>query len=220
MTSKHAGFSIVAGAAMLAAGCLQKDTTHTLCLSPDGAVTWIVAENNVYSDEGDAAKRTSEEQTYITAASAGRHGVALALEAMDPMGPVRTRVLRDEAPFLVVTDAKFHSIERVMTRLFGDVPGAAAVNLAADGRRMTLKMTFDFSVEQPENQAEQESPVSAIVNDMDHLAIILTQGRFVAATGFDLESGIKATVSEDWVKLAEKAYKDKGTIEMMLTWEQ
>ena len=42
-------------------GCLRKDTTHTLYLSPDGSVRWVVDEANVYSDEDDPGKRFQEE---------------------------------------------------------------------------------------------------------------------------------------------------------------
>lgn len=215
MIRKQAGFTTLVALAFLTSGCLQKDTTHTLCLSPDGAVTWIASENNVYSDITDPAKRKSEEQEYIAAAAAGRHGVALALEAMGPLGPVRTRVLRDEAPFFVVTDARFHSIERVMQRLLDDAPGDVSVSLSADGTRWTLKMAFDFGTETPEH----ETAVSAIINDMEHLRIVMTSGHFVSATGFDLVNGTVATLSEDWMKQAEKVYEAKGTVEMILTWE-
>ena len=44
---------------------------------------------------------------------------------------------------------------------------------------------------------EHESPVTALLEDLDRYRFVLTDGRFVAATGFDiLDNGTAATLQE------------------------
>ena len=50
----------LAAASALSAGCLQKETSHTLYLAPDGSVEWVTSEANVRSDEAEAGKRLIE----------------------------------------------------------------------------------------------------------------------------------------------------------------
>ena len=52
-------------AAVGATGCLVKETTHRLYLSPSGAVAWTVLEESVRSIEDDPARRWSEEQDWL-----------------------------------------------------------------------------------------------------------------------------------------------------------
>jgi hypothetical protein len=214
MRLKDSRLTAVAALAMLAAGCLQKETTHTLVLSPSGEVTWITAENNVYSDAREPSGRRSEEQEYVAAAVAGRHPTGLALEAMAPVGPVRTRILRDEAPFLVVTDARFDSIETVMQRLFEQAL-AVGVNLTGDGKQSALTVGIDCGVD----VVDSDSPVSAVLNDLDRLRIVMSGGHFVSATGFELADGTVATFSDAWMKEAERTCEAKGATRLTLTWE-
>ena len=89
-------------------GCLVKDTTHTLYLDPGGAVTWMVLERDIRSDEEERAPRDEEEREYLDAFARGEHGVALALRRLD--GDVRTTMLRAERPYTTMTEARFDSI--------------------------------------------------------------------------------------------------------------
>src|SRR6185503_13056389 len=97
---KHAlGIAPLAAALMLA-GCLQKETTHTLYLAPDGGVSWMALEKDVRSDEKDPAARRAEEEAYIASATAGTHGIGRGLAALDPVDR-RTHVLRARRPFVL-----------------------------------------------------------------------------------------------------------------------
>src|SRR5688500_6906590 len=102
----------VIGLAVMAAGCLQKETEHTLYLSPDGMVSWLVVEKNVYSDTTDRAARSKEEQEYIVHAARDAHGISRALLLLDPTD-LRTRIVRNERPFVVTTAARYQSVERL-----------------------------------------------------------------------------------------------------------
>ncbi len=54
--------------------------------------------------------------------------------------------------------------------------------------------------------------------DIEHLRIVLSEGRFGAVTGFDVTDGMSATLSNEWLERAEKTFEVKGAIEFVLTW--
>jgi len=198
----------------LTAGCLQKETTHTLYLAPDGAVEWLVAEGNVHSDEGEIGKRLMEEQAYIGAALLGTHGAARGLAALDPQIPVRTTIVRDERPFLVLTSARFSSIDRVLTRLFAEMGVRTSATLVRGADENTLRVRLDFG--RPLDG--RETATSELGDNIEHLRIVLTEGRFGTVSGFDVTDGMSATLSADWLDRAEKASEAKSAIEFALSW--
>jgi hypothetical protein len=202
-------------AALLTTGCLQKDTVHTLYLSPDGSVRWTVEESTVYSDESDDGRRFAEDQAFIGPALIGTHATAQALQALGADGLVRTVVVRDERPFHVVTEARFFRVERVFERLFKEVGLKAAVKLEQDGQRSTLRVSLDFA-KAPE---ERDGPVVRMLEDLDDLRFVLGEGRFVAGGGFDVPDRVSASVSREWMAAAGKAIETGAEIELALTWE-
>jgi len=201
-------------ASSLSAGCLQKETSHTLYLAPDGSVEWIATEGNVRSDEAEAGKRLIEEQGYIGPALLGTHGMARGLAALDPQAPVRTTIVRDERPFLVLTSARFASIDRVLTRVFTEMGIRSSASVVRGVNETTLRVRLDFG--QPLD--ERETPVSQLADNIEHLRIVLTEGRFGAVTGFDVTDGMSATLSSDWLERVEKASETKSPIEFALSW--
>jgi hypothetical protein len=203
---------IVASAA--AAGCLQKETSHTLYLVPDGSVEWVVAEGNVHSDEAEVGKRLMEEQAYIGPALLGTHGVARGLAALDPQQPVRTTIVRDQRPFLVLTSARFASIDRVLTRLFAEMGVRTSASIQQGAAGNTLRVRLDFTRPLDEHQ----TAVSELGDNLEHLRIVLTEGRFGAVSGVAVTDGTSATLSADWLDRAEKASETKSTIELALSW--
>jgi hypothetical protein len=207
-------FGLIAAVLTMTSACLQRDTTHTLFLAPDGGVAWMVTEAEVYSDETDAGKRTAEEQSYLGPALIGDHTVARGLAALHPDAPVRTTVIRDERPFHVVTEARFGSIERVLEDLFRETGVRADTLLTSSGTTRTLRVRFDFGRE-PE---ERDTPVVKMIEELDVLQFVLAEGRFDAVDGFDLRDGVRATLSDEWMERAGKAVDNRGTIEFSLTW--
>ena len=201
-------------ASSLSAGCLQKETSHTLYLAPDGSVEWIASEANVHSDEAEVGKRLIEEQGYIGTALLGTHGIGRGLAALDPQAPVRTTVVRDERPFLVLTSARFASIDRVLTQLFAEMGIRTSASILRGVDENTLRVRLNFS--RPLD--EHETAVSELADNIEHLRIVLTEGRFGAVTGFDVTDGMSATLSNEWLDRAEKAYEAKGAIEFALSW--
>ncbi len=204
----------LAAAVSLSAGCLQKETTHTLYLAPDGSVAWVTSEANVRSDETEISKRIGEEQVYLGAALLGTHGVAQGLAAINPKGGVRTTVIRDERPFHVVTAASFAAVDSVLTRVFTEMAIKTSAALTRGSDANTLRVRLDFS--QP--LQEHETPVSQLMDNIEHFRIVLTEGRIGPVSGFDVTDGTSATLSDEWLDQVEKAYEAKGTIEFALSW--
>ena len=95
--------------ALMVAGCIVKETRHTLYLEPDGSLTWTVVEEQVRSDADTAEDREREESEYL-ALVAGDYPVAAALSSLRGFD-VRTNLVRERRPYLVVTEAGFDSVE-------------------------------------------------------------------------------------------------------------
>jgi hypothetical protein len=181
------GAAVLALAALSTTACLEKETTHTLYLSPDGAVTWTAMERDVRSTEADRAARDAEEQAYLAGALSGTNDLAAALAALEP-GRVQTRVLRRERPFTVFTEARFARIEDLGTVMLGAlrVPGSVWLE---NGPEVTT-MHIHLDLRGMDMDEASDSPVWALFEDeLASCRIVLTDGQFVAAEGFALGDG-------------------------------
>lgn len=201
-------------AALSLSGCLRKDSTHTLYLSPDGAVRWTAVEADVYSDEEDPAKRFEEEQAYIGAALIGAHPVAAGLNALRPDSFIDTRVLRDEPPFHVMTETRFFRIDRLVQQVLNEFGAAGRTSLRFEHGRMVLQVVLDFS--RPNRPST--SPAIRMAEEADRLRIVLTDGRFGPSVGFDVVDRKSATLADEWMTAAQSAFDRRTTIELMLSW--
>jgi hypothetical protein len=200
--------------ASAASGCLQKETTHTLYLSPDGGVAWTAVESDVHSDEADVGRRLTEEQQYILEAGGGTHGVGRALAALDPRS-LRTYVIRADRPFLVVTTAQFDSIEFLAQRLLRRLPAVGTVSLARGSGATCLVLKIDVRATQALDNAGK-SPLEALAEDLDRYRFVLTDGRFVSAKGFELEDD--GRIARPIETSMEDVMANGGILELSLTW--
>lgn len=196
-----------------ATGCLVKQTTHTIHLSPEGTVEWVVIEREIRSDEPDPAARAREEQAYLAAARLGTHVVAEAFALLGP-SDVQAVIYRDERPFLVVTQARFERLDwlgrRVLERM--GAPGESRLEAVPEG----LRWTFVAGPEPPDDGSDdvEHSPLDALVEAADAYRVVLTEGRFVDAVGFTIvDRGTAAMLDQG---TAEDADTDR--IELSLTW--
>jgi hypothetical protein len=213
-TGSRQRLGIVVLAAAAAAGCLQKDTTHTLYLSPVGRLSWLAIEKDVRSDDTDPVRRFAEEQAYIAAAAGGVHGVGRGLAALDPTR-LRTRAIRNERPFIVVTEAEFSSLEFAVQRFLVQLRAPGDVRVTGDGATTTLRVRIDaFAANAGDDGPETD--VVELVEDLDRYRIVLTAGRFTSATGFTLTDG--ATVAVPVTTPWETIVANGGVLELSLTW--
>jgi hypothetical protein len=195
-------------------GCLRKETVHTLYLSLDGSVRWVVAESAVYSDQADAGQRIAEEQAYIGPALIGAHTAAVALNTLRPAGVVETMVIRDERPFHVITQARFSRADVLAGRLLHELGVRGRAELTSTGGASTLLVTFDFRRE----MEEKESAVSRLLQEGSDLRIMLTEGRFLDSPAFDITDRVQASMSDAWIEQAQDAFEARRSIQLRLTW--
>jgi hypothetical protein len=193
-------------AILAAAGCLQKTTSHTLYLSPDGAVLWSALERDVYSDESSPDARQTEEEAYLNAAVGGTHGVATALTS---------QVLRRQRPFTVLTEAEFGRIDRLFERMLAECGVRGSATLRHEGTRTTLAVVIDT---RGPSDADSSEALEALAEDVDHYRIVLTAGRFVSAAGFRLTDQDTAAVPLEMTDAEISA--SGGIVHLTLSWEQ
>ena len=193
---------------------MRTDTVHTLYLSPDGEVRWVVDESGVRSDEEEEGKRLDEEQAYIGAALVGAHRSAQGLLAIAPEGPVQTTVLRDERPFHVVTDARFARVDRALDRLFRTSGLQGSAELTTEEDAVRLHMRFDFR----RPTEARDTPALALLEEFEDFRFVLTRGHFVAGGGFEVPDRSRAVLSRESMARLQTAMEAQQTLELVLTW--
>jgi len=197
--------------APLLVGCLVKDTTHRLYLSPDGAVEWTVLERDVRSSDGAPAERWREEQAYLDGLHTGMHPVQEAFRHLNPDAS-SIRLLRPERPYATLAKARFQRVDVLIARLFEElsIPGSAALRQRED--ELTLAVSVDLSG-LDERDTEIPSPVVALLEDFDRYRIVLTAGSFVSAEGFAIvDEGTAAELKPEQVPVDRPA-------QLRLTWK-
>jgi hypothetical protein len=196
--------------APLTSACLVKETSHRLYLSPRGALTWTVLERDVRSTEGNPADRTAEEHVFLDGVASGTHPLLAAFARLVPYEKT-ARLLRAERPYAVVTEARFERVDAVIDALLSElqIPGKATLGRAGD--EWTLTVAIDLS--SVANGEELDTPVTALVEEPDAYRLLLTEGRFVAAAGFEILDGGSAA------RLAADRLATDRPVELRLTWK-
>lgn len=163
---------------LLATGCLKKETFHTIYLNPSGSLTWNVLEENVRGDEPGSV----EERQVLADVKRGAYPMTLGLLAAGA-ARAETRLLRAERPFLVLTEGRFHSVERLAREVFEVLCDESEVRLTAgpDGRRLELEC---LPAEEP--WMDEDDPRWWLLDSDGDFEIRLTHGRFVEAAGFEI----------------------------------
>lgn len=189
----------LAAAALLTSGCLLKDVTETWYIAEDGAVTWVIIEKDVRSDAQAVYDRQVEESGYYQAVTHENHPAARGFRALGAT-KVRTRILRSELPYTVVTEGRFTALDVLGQRLIATTGLAGTSVLVRDG----ATWEWTFTVRDPhaaDANVKADEDVTSLLNDLDKLEAVLTVGRFESAHGFDLSSDKrKATFDEDQLK--------------------
>jgi hypothetical protein len=197
--------------AVACSGCLQKDVRQTVYLGPSGVV-WSVIEKDVRSDEKKLADRIREEEEYVLAASAGHHGVAKAFCTLGAQS-VKTTWLRRERPYTVMTEARFADLRQLTTAILRDAGAQGDVTLGRDGCR--TRFGVRVNLEQAAESTE-DSPLDALLEDVETYRFVLTEGRFISADGFEiLDEGTiavpdKKKTATDGILTLALAWADEG----------
>ena len=115
---------------------------------------------------------------------------------------------------MALTDARFARVDLVIRRLFEELGLRGEATFEANGQEATLSVSLDLSsLDDP--GPENESPVTALVEDFDRYRFVLTDGRFVSAIGFDLlDNGTAARLQE----IPAATVKIDGVLKLKLAW--
>ena len=205
-------------ASLTAGACLQKDTTSTIYLRRDGSFDWVVLEQNVRSDERDAAARAREEAAWADAVARGDAGTAsgfLALGGED----VRVRWLRGRRPYAIMIDARFDSLSLLFDRLLlpCEIPYHSRITTSEETTTWTFHADVGVNGERFDAAGSDAcgQDVGGLADALDELRIVLESGGFTAATGFTLDGADTARLDEEAV---QKAVETTGLIELSLSW--
>jgi hypothetical protein len=165
-------------------GCLRKEVRQILYLSPSG-VAWTVVESQVRSDEATPVQRIAEEHDYVLAASAGAHPIARAFHRLGAQS-VQTTWLRRDRPYSVATEARFADLRQLALAILRDAHAAGDVSLVSTGcrTRFTVRADVSSAPATPDDAALDE--LNELITDLDTYRLVLTEGRFVAADGFQI----------------------------------
>ena len=207
---KRNTLAIAMAAALFTAACLQKDTTSTIYLRPDGSFDWVILEQNVRSDERDESARLAEEAKYVDAVSGGELNTVnglLALGAED----VQVRWLRSRRPYAVMIDARFGNLAGVFDRLLApcEIPYESRLTESEGIATWTLRADVGLDGDRLEQGAGEGcgDGIDGLDGALGELRIILESGSFTAATGFIIKSTDTAAVDE---KALEENAKSTG----------
>jgi hypothetical protein len=201
--------SVVCGVVVAAAcsGCLVKEVRHTVYLGPSVAV-WSVIEKDVRSDEKVAADRIREEHDYVLAARAGQHGVAQAFRGMGAES-VTTTWLRRDRPYSVMTEARFADVRQLTMAILREAQAQGDVTLVRDGCRTRFGVRLNL---EQSGGSKEDSPLDALMDDLETYRFVLTEGRFISADGFEILDGGSIAVPD------KKKTPADGILTLALTW--
>jgi len=214
---RHRALALVIAAALLTAACLQKDTTSTIYLRPDGSFTWVVLEQNVRSDERDEAARLAEESAYVDAVSRGDIGLVNGLLALGAEN-IQVRWLRSTRPYAVMFNARFGNLASVFDRTLAPcgIPYESHLTESDGVATWTLRADVGLDGERlEEHDGEGCGDGLEGLTDLLEFTIVLESGTFTAATGFTIEGTDTAAIDE---KTIEERVKTTGVVELSLSW--
>jgi len=186
MKKLHLNLIALMAVAVAAGGCLQRDVTETWYVDANGAVTWVVNEQNVRSDSQSAADRRTEEGEFWLAVQQDRHGIAEGLRELRAER-MRTVVLRAESPYTVQTEGRFTGLDILGQRLI------AATGMTGSSVVQRRETTWEWTMTLRDPSAldamgDPSSGLQSLLDGIEHLRVVLVAGRFEAAEGFSLSN--------------------------------
>ena len=225
---------VAVAAAALAAGCeqedIRKDITHRFYLESDGAVTWMILEGDIRSVAKDPEERLQGERALLAARRSGEHDLVRAFEKLDATF-VESRILREERPYLAVTEARFASVEDLIQSFMDRLGLAIYPELHWEDDHLCLMIMCDLDaleeseeVDQPEAVEDDDIEVflELIPERAEEYRVVLTDGEFVGARGFRIEEGGTVAVlleqSEEDIEAIEEVDENGRPVVYSLSW--
>jgi hypothetical protein len=214
MSARH--LLAILGALTLTTGCLLKDTTETWYLGATGAVTWVVGESDVRSDAQAAVDRQNEEITFRLAVERQDHPVARAFRRLG-FTDVRTVVLRRDAPFSVQTEARGLAIGELGLRILQQAGLAGNSTLVRERNTWVWNFTAR-DPHAPDVTSPVDEDVAVLIDDLSHLRVVMIDGRFEAASGFELSADQRVATFKEPAGHDDAQGADATAITLRLSW--
>lgn len=186
--------------------CLEIQGSHTLYLSADGTVIWSVLEQGI---------RVEQEEDFLDRVSGSEHIAARALEVLYPSS-LTTRVLREESPQAILTEAHYPGIDRVFQNLFTFYELPAYVELRIEEERAHLEIRFWMNTDESEEEDPNDAYDVFLLALFVECRIVLTEGEFIEARGFEIIEGGKVAKPTDID--TDEAEENNTPVELFLTW--
>src|SRR5262245_66094825 len=98
---------------------------------------------------------------------------------------VSTHLRRSERPYLAYTEGRFPRIDRLAERILSELQLTGRASLETDRGKTTLTVTIDLS-ELEEEERGEDSTLGALIEELERYRVVLTEGRFVSASGFEI----------------------------------
>lgn len=182
---------IVIVIAAVLAGCIVGESSHRIYVQPDGAVQWVVLERELRSNADTAEKRAAEEAQLVDRVLMDDHPVRSAFELLGAQD-CRSELLRDRRPYAVWTEARFRSVEELVHELLYLLGVRGEVDFTTvDG---IARLQVCLSADQEDEVVDET--VLHLAADLEDYRIVLTEGRFVEAVGFELEEDGRVAVPQ------------------------
>jgi hypothetical protein len=202
---------------LAATGCLQKETTSTITLHPDGTVQWFVLEHGVYSDLADPAQKSAEELEYAQSVLTGTHVIAEGFRRLGGEG-VQARLVHDTTPYTTTVEAGFDSLSAIFERAIAPCGVPYDIGTTEADGETTWRLWMDIG---PDGSRLGENDacgagLDGLVDAFD-VTIVLDSGSFTRATGFTLDGQRRAVIDD---KTSDDAIKAEGKLELSLSWRR
>lgn len=198
--------------------CLEIQGSHTIYLAADGSVVWSVLEQEIRSEQA---------EEFLDRVADSEHIAARALEVLYPSS-LTTRVLREETPQAILTEAHFPGIDRVFQNLFTFYELPAYVELRIEEERARLEIRFwtnpDETEEEEEDRNDRRAEKEERIDAYDEILlaliaecrIVLIEGEFIEARGFEIIEG--GRVAKPTSIDTDEAEENNTPVELFLTW--
>ncbi len=197
---------------IVASACLKSESTVTWYVDPGGAVTWSILERDIRSDAKDRTERETEESTFLTLAKSREHPAGTGFLRVGGAA-IKSTIIKDKPPFVVLTEAQFTGLDQLGRRLMNGYRITGTSFVTRDGDAWTWTLTIEDTPEEMDDELAS-AELEALIGD--RLQVALREGHFTKAKGFEIQDdGRIARMVKD---LFDTEPKKNGPIVLELTW--
>jgi hypothetical protein len=108
-----------------------------------------------------------------------------------------------------MTEVRFRDLRALAIAILRAASMGGEATLSREGEHSTLTVSLDLDAADP----DRESGLEALMSDLDDYRIVLTQGRFISASGFTIEADGTVAVPD------AATTPNHGTLTLRLVWD-